>query len=321
MFLLKRHNTVGAAADAEKEEYVFRNPMDKHTFFHRNDAGVPIVSHIYSDDGDYEEAANEHKRPFISIFTSPDEIGKRYGVGVQMYFEFIKYLIKCNMLLTLASCISFIPHVIDVSDNDPTVQDIFYLSAYAPKLYPAWVVSVSVSIILWAYFGFRFTKWANKFMENEQEIADVMEEQGSVATDIIEENRMIPPSQLPARLFASWFIFGCTLGGSGYITYLISLQDDGSSAYVSFAIAFFVTAVNFVWKRMCYVLTNIEKQQTWTGYWKSNITKQFSFKFTNIIVLYVAKKIAIGSNSSCIIRSLGSQYFYLVMFELVVSVE
>lgn len=303
-------------------------------------------------DGADAEAANEHRRIHYPMSVNREVLGNRFGVGIYLYFDFLMYLIGTNIILLILGVISFGIHV----NNDKwgnlegksygRFSFFFYDDEIWKHSHGQWLWIDIVSILCWFLFGpfysFRIQRY---FRQREQtndggvDLVEVNLEEYIDAEDFIKTNEHVTPIERRYRIFVSYIIFVCVLAASSIATFFLvvvstsrRVEDlDSSSILLSAIIAMFMTMVNMAWKRVCVILTRLEKHQTWTKFRQHNTLKFFLFKMLNVLTMYASRVLVpricphitsirgFCNNTSCLTSSVGVQLLFILVFDLTVQ--
>eukprot|EP00163_Fabomonas_tropica_P017762 TRINITY_DN3150_c0_g2_i10.p1 TRINITY_DN3150_c0_g2~~TRINITY_DN3150_c0_g2_i10.p1 ORF type:complete len:209 (-),score=40.93 TRINITY_DN3150_c0_g2_i10:423-1049(-) len=74
-----------------------------------------------------------------------------------------------------------------------------------------------------------------------------------------------------------------------------------------------------MWKQVCTRLTRFECHRTWSSFRKHNTIKFFAFKICNVLVLYVAKRLATEvDREKCVTTEIGQQFLFLILLDVIV---
>mmetsp|Transcript_6491 Transcript_6491/g.9990 ORF Transcript_6491/g.9990 Transcript_6491/m.9990 type:complete len:402 (-) Transcript_6491:765-1970(-) len=292
-----------------------------------------------------EDAANEHSWGDVPLCASPEEllINHRLGSGVMWYFKFSQFIIKYNLLLVIIALISWVPSLI----VGPRYEDMryrwpstWYLSTYDGKVYPAYVVAVTLMLLLTFCLGPAYRQYVMNYLTKQKELREKAAAQGGdvkwvedqfqgrygreqydfvdeTAVDWIEYDVPITTRYNRVGLYFSYFVMASILLLSGIITFYMqrAARQAGGNTLASFCIALFVSALGMTWEYMCYILTWVEKWAYWSDYWKSATIKVLLFKILNIFTVFLVKRIeyqADNSDGGCQLRDLGDQFLLLV---------
>lgn len=302
-------------------------------------------------DGADNEAANEHRRIHYPMSVNREVLGNRFGVGIYLYFDFLMYLIGTNIILLILGVISFGIHV----NNDDWRSDqrygrfsfFFYDDNLWKHSHKQWLWIDVVSIICWFIFGpfysYRIQRYFRRREQNADEggvdLGELNLEEYIDAEDFIKVNERVTPTERRYRILISYLVFIIVLGAATIATFFLvvvstsrQIQNlDSSSILLSAIIAMFMTMVNMAWKRVCVILTRLEKHQTWTKFRQHNTLKFFLFKMLSVLTMYASRVLAprlcpkisaiskFCNNSSCLTSSVGVQLLFILVFDLTVQ--
>ena len=135
--------------------YQNTNPRnsDSFTVIH-NSRGEAIIKH---DDTELDdEAENEHKKKKYSMNLSDNDVEKYFGIGIRLYFNFLKFLIKGNFALFLVSLFIVIPHINtsislnlkNVAGEKSNILDYLFISTLQEKDKPYWITFMVLTQII-----------------------------------------------------------------------------------------------------------------------------------------------------------------------------
>lgn len=298
-------------------------------------------------DGEDYEAANEHKRIHYPMSVSKDVLGKRFGVGIYLYFDYLMYLIGTNVVLLILGIVSFALHV----NNDDFVSVepygrfsfFFYDETLWSNSKTEWLWINIIACIFWFLFGPIYSKRIRSYFKKRDrdsvDIGEINFEEYIDAEDFIKANEHITHQGRICRIAMGYIVFVVVLGISTIATFFLVAMStskavvglDTSSILVSAIIAVFMTCVNMVWKRVCVWLTRLECHATWTKFRQHNTLKFFLFKMLNVLTMYASRILVpricphlpalrdFCSDTSCLTSTVGVQLLFLLVFDLTVQ--
>jgi hypothetical protein len=293
--------------------------------------GTPYFAPIAADMDD-EVAQNEHVRANMSVFAGKDDIIQRYGIGIWLYFDFIKFLALMNLIMFGIGLINWVPHMLERrSPLDPgeevpleeTDLDFLFASSYRRSMSRYYFPTTALGIVFGFCIGPLYYLRVRRFYAARAEVEHKRDEFAGTDVDIIRANVHYSPSQRSRRVLGSYLLFALSLAISGSFTFLITKAFSGSSASLtSFLASLVVSLSNYAWKRVCVRLTEAERHATWSRFRKHATVKFFGFKMLNMLVLYVAKELAGGvldtreATSVCVLAETGNQFFFLLLLDV-----
>lgn len=305
---------------------------------------------------DEDEAANEHKLERLPFRTPLDEIERRYGIGTRMYFDFLKYIIACNVLLFVVGFLNWVVFMASddaertvmcnypnqnftdrtgcneslVGDILPTYEGItrplqlwekLFVNAYTKDQLGSWAAFSAIAVVLWFSFGpvyfFLVRKTHKKTDEHDNEFALSGED-----VDVIPGNEHVPRVQRFVRITVSYSVFFALIAGSAAGIYFMQQWGTNSNVQTSFWLSLIVTIVisgiNMAWTLLCNFFVTFEKHRTWAAHRKHHTVKLYAFKIINVTVMYAALQWAFSSAYACPLQDAGVKFFLLVVMDLFV---
>lgn len=305
---------------------------------------------------DEDDAAQEHALKRLPFNISLDEIEKRYGIGTRLYFDFLKYIIMCNVILFAIAFVNWSIFMAS-SDSDRTVMCNFpnmnfdyrvgcncttpivcpgsfykgvtrplfiweklFISAWTSSQSLSWLVLSAVVMALWFIFGIAYGLSAllHRHVDDHDNVYDLSGDEA----DRIVENEEVSRTEHFVRYSVSTFIFAFLIGASAAGIYFI--QRWGTQTYVktSFWLSIVVTGIiatiNLLWSFICAALVSFEKHHTWSSHRKNHMIKLYLFKIINVTVMYAALQWAFAQPHSCPLQDVGVKFFLLIILDLFV---
>ncbi len=120
-------------------------------------------------------AATEHDRSAVGFSSSKTQLGDRFGVGIYLYFDFIRYITATNIVLLIlgtgklskqqylyivTALANTIPHLLHdgfkSSKNGISIPFYwnFYISTYTPDTHQLWELTTVIAFVVWFLFGY-----------------------------------------------------------------------------------------------------------------------------------------------------------------------
>jgi len=125
-------------------------------------------------------------------------------------------------------------------------------------------------------------------------------------------------ADLFCRRFVSIIVFLIGIAIQIIVNYYLTRAEQGETNIgVNFAISFVAVILNTVYTFMALALTEYEKHQYMSSAIRWTTLKLFLFKIANIMTVFAAKDY--NSNTDCVYKLLGSQFFTLWFVELFVG--
>lgn len=266
-----------------------------------------------------DEAANEHKVEKLSFFVSMDEIERRYGIGTRLYFNFLKYIMITNAIL---SVLSSVPYFYFLSNKEgPLTQNDAFISGYSRDEWGLWLGINILQIVMWFTFGPVYFLYIKKRLENAKvQDHDNIYNLTGMALDEIKDNVHFTSTQRFWRRVGSYFIFILLIGVSGGITYLIQWLGRETAgeifSVVNYVVTFSVVTINFFFQTISVKLVQLEKHKTWSLFRKHHTIKLIAFKIINVCAMYAALSFSFQRNGRCIYFDAGSKFVSLILIDL-----
>ncbi|KAH3766386.1 hypothetical protein Pelo_1771 [Pelomyxa schiedti] len=122
----------------------------------------------------------EDKVPRLRFFCSLSEIAERYGVGVYLYFDFLRFVMILNFIVSVLVLCNWVPQVA-MYDIDTVADNLeaLFVSGYPPTLLIVWQVTSGVACGTVALFGFLYVIHARNVQKSSPE-AEKPPEQNSL---------------------------------------------------------------------------------------------------------------------------------------------
>eukprot|EP00026_Physarum_polycephalum_P006587 Phypoly_transcript_06635.p1 GENE.Phypoly_transcript_06635~~Phypoly_transcript_06635.p1 ORF type:complete len:520 (+),score=74.89 Phypoly_transcript_06635:157-1716(+) len=331
---------------SKKEEVKDSLPPGYTVGYSKNGHPYLVKLGTESTDGADQEAADEHKRIRYPMSVSRETLGKRFGVGIYLYFDYLMYLIATNFVLLVLGVVSFAIHADrdswDGMENYPygRFSFFFYDKATWKNSKTPWLWINIAACLCWFLFGpiysIRIRRYFKKRKNENLDIGEINLEDYIDVEDFIKGNEHITHQGRICRIALGYIIFVIVLAVSSIATFFLVVlstsrriqQLDTSSLLVSAIIAVFMTAVNMAWERVCVWLTKMEGHATWTKFRQHNTLKFFLFKMLNVLIMYASRVLVpricphipsvrnYCNNSSCLASTVGVQLIFLLFFDL-----
>eukprot|EP01113_Clastostelium_recurvatum_P027788 TRINITY_DN3362_c0_g1_i2.p1 TRINITY_DN3362_c0_g1~~TRINITY_DN3362_c0_g1_i2.p1 ORF type:complete len:507 (+),score=104.12 TRINITY_DN3362_c0_g1_i2:162-1682(+) len=321
-------------------EKAYRVPEGFNVHFSRD--GRPYLLRLSETDANDKEAVNEHKRVHLPLSCSREELGRHFGVGIYLFFDFLWFLCWTNAFLVLVSLGNFIPHVLyDRSDVlapaglDRVWDRAFLLSYISPLNSLPWVITNAVMLISSFLFGPIYSIRVKKYLRRHdlEDLDDALD-----VEDFIADNQRISRKSKVVRMSFSYIVFVILLAISSAVSFLIvylANQYLGKiytyAQYASIISAAIVAVVivftNFIWQRLCQYLNRLERHHTWSSFRTHLTLKYFLFKLLNVLIMYlsrwVVKRYFMVDNSAstvdCVLYGVGDQFLFIILFDMTAS--
>eukprot|EP01125_Pyxidicula_operculata_P001201 TRINITY_DN11139_c0_g1_i1.p1 TRINITY_DN11139_c0_g1~~TRINITY_DN11139_c0_g1_i1.p1 ORF type:complete len:559 (+),score=66.55 TRINITY_DN11139_c0_g1_i1:39-1715(+) len=235
----------------------------------------------------------------LGLCSKKSLLGKTFGEGIYLYFDFIRYTTITNLILAILMMVNIVAHFyydgFKVSTNPRETLRNFFTSSYGPETFYYWMGSMIAASFSTFLFGPALSlriKWRFKRLfhhhdhEDKFEIADL---------DVIkdEAGNVLNPKERgnTCRKITSFTLFGCMVIISIFLGGILNMAqltlDD--SLIVTVGLSFFLLVSNWIWWKACDLLTKLEGHYTWTSYRKYLTTKFFIWKVLNLSTIFLSR--------------------------------
>ncbi|KAH3756384.1 DUF590 family protein [Pelomyxa schiedti] len=241
---------------------------------------------------------DKHRPKFCA---SKKSLGKYFGIGVELYFRFLLFIILGNCLTVLAVLPNVIPHfLIDVDSSDWAISSLFnfgeiynkrklfYLSSYTEDTFYFWFASTLLIGLSWFFYGWGYFRFMQHFLSTR----NVVEfDEHNFVEEIIPQNSHVSKYNRAFRFSFSIIVFISMLGISCGCTFGLTIIEKNvmSSTLASMGISLVITAVRLIWTQIAVLLNIFERHSTWSAYKSHLLFKWFSFKVLNLVVVYISR--------------------------------
>jgi Calcium-activated chloride channel len=293
--------------------------------------GVPFLRRIDGESSEEDlvgddEAMNEHKIDKLPLFVHLDEIEKRFGFGTRIYFNFLKFVMVTNTVLTVFAGIHYIAYLGMRPEGEFGAKDLF-VSAYPNDMLATWMTFSIFAIVAWfcfpAVYWFYITRRIEKehFQDHDNEYAF-----SGMGMDLIKENQHFTSTERFVRRTISYGAALLLLGISVLATYFIqqwgnTKAEAGNILNLwNYFVAGTVALVNFIFQFISRPMTALEKHKTWAVFRKHSAIKMITFKLVNVTAMYAAKAFAFveAGEARCGLEDMGSQFLAIIIMDAVV---
>lgn len=275
-----------------------------------------------------EAAGKEHERRELPLNCSMIDMAREYGLGIFLYFDFVKFLGWSNMALFIICLSNIVGHwYADPLDGSSvpitSIWEYFYISSYGPETWLIWRWTIFLCVIANFLTGPAYLFHVKHYfvilsrVDTEDKFAGV--------EDTIDANKGVSVTKHTIRLTLSYVIFAAAMTFSIWLNVrLISLGQtlEGQSA-LSLANSTFIIIMNALWKKSCVWLTQFELHWTWSSFRAHNTLKFFAFKIINVASLFFIKAVVITESLStdatrCTLTAIAVQFVTLLLMEYTV---
>ncbi|KAH3742864.1 DUF590 family protein [Pelomyxa schiedti] len=296
---------------------------------------------------EFEVASSEPEKA-LSLFCDLKDIEDRYGVGTFLYFDFLRFLMLGNLLITCAVMANWIPHVIERHDILGDNLEILFVSGYSDNLLWVWEVTSVVAFLLAAIFGFLYIiRIRNIHKRSYQEVEsyeknslwefDLMS-QSPEEMGFIEKNMRVNSCSKFFRTLLSYFLFIIWTALSALVLIImvvVQLRNAPITTYVyeetieyytiSITVWDYVISVSlfvlcFIGKKVCAMLTHLERHKRRLTHSKHKTFKNFTYKVVLVSAVYWAQWLRLSDTDNlCPMRTSGIKFLSLAMTDLTVG--
>ncbi|ORZ38865.1 hypothetical protein BCR44DRAFT_1483156, partial [Catenaria anguillulae PL171] len=285
------------------------------------------LQHAKSNDELRTQAAvNEHARVDYPMSMSEHELGARFGVGVELYFAFIRFTVVANVVLALLSLVVYLPKLtIDQHkwDGFGTLFSISFTRTITDFWKTANILQIIGSFIIpgvyWLHQGRMLAQARNEGRIKRHEGKFFV-----TADNVIRENVGVPWHELLWRRSLSFLLYvGLTalvyFGTAGLQSYSVNSQqsrmdEDGPDfvALTDWGISTLLTLINMLSMFICYRLTDFERYRFRERAWQISIAKAFLFRGVTTVAFFQA----IYTSDPC---AGGVKFFTLLITDLLIG--
>ncbi|KNE54626.1 hypothetical protein AMAG_00589 [Allomyces macrogynus ATCC 38327] len=268
-----------------------------------------------------DQAANEHVRELVPLMVTEQELKERYGVGIQRYYKFIRFIVGANLFLALFGLVVWLPHVM-ASETSNFFGGLFTIS-FGSQFTSFWRGAGITQCVLWFLLpgAYLLLFRADPDAERETEHYDTEE-------NIIPQNRNVPFYQLVMRRTFTSTVFVLMVIGSYLLTETLQNistrnreaeknepgggSSSGTLRLMDWGISMALTMINFASAFVINQLTVFDRFKTRDHTWKAAIIKLFLFRVIGVIAFYQA----IYQADPC---SGGVKFFTLLISDLLLG--
>lgn len=305
----------------------------------QNHQNAELEDEQKAKDAEALEAENEWADMHDTPLCIPNEdLTIKLGRGFARYFTFIRAMIVFNIVLTLISLISVIPHIIEGLDREATEQQlgfpqVLYLSSYSEKNFGVWIASNVLALIAMLLLGPLYRMYVVHLQSRDRdgyvedpfqgnyniEAADCVDKiEYKGANGFFQENGR--PKHRSLRLTISLTLFIGILAGQGFlIAWLQGLLDGEGNETTALILATVIKLVAIVFKFVCQKLTTIEGHAYISQFRQWECFKVFVFKVANVCVLYYVTRRTQFEGDGCLLEAMSYQFFYLLLMDIAIN--
>lgn len=258
----------------------------------------------------------------LGVFCSLDDIERRYGAGMRLYFSFVKFVFCSNILLCICGVIGWSIFLADPNKPSGFLWTDFFVSSYLQSNYWFWpniVIFISLWLVVPAYF--LWERYAFKRIIPKEKLEQ---------NDVILENLHFTANYYWAIGATATL---CALGIASAVFYgLIEAQRYVStSVEANNVIVFNLTAnslmsipvslsfviCNAVWDKVSFFVTQREHNRTWFRFRLSQALKLIVFKVATATVLYAMIATLLPSGSGCLMQNSGINFVVSIFIDII----
>eukprot|EP01133_Synstelium_polycarpum_P007744 gene7744-9075_t len=302
-------------------------------------SGVPFLSSPdlvdFVDPVD-ELAAHEHTKHNLTMGCSINDIESKFGIGIYLYFDFLRFCIFINAVLLAGVLVNLVPHLYYETSAGAfkgySIRDAVFVTinlasyvARETRLLYYWSTfgCIVLSFLMGPIYAWRINRYFRK-----RSLLDF--EDGFEHDDEIKENITVSHGSRLFRYLVSNTIFVLLIGLSAVCTiFVLKTVNDykimTNILTTSLVSAVIIRVINVIYEFICLYLTHFEKHRTWTNFRNHNTLKLFVFKVINVLVLYLLRdKIFRGLTNETIIEGcplidVGSQFLFILVLDLTIQ--
>jgi hypothetical protein len=266
---------------------------------------------------------------------SSEEVSKRFGDGIEAYFNYCRVLLITNSVTMLLQVMVYIVYASKESPqyNQRRWYNEFFITSFKPgNEYDLWM-AVNITCVVVSALTLPAVLYRKKKKEEASELirhpalSSAVQRDDSEVTDMIvrycDDGTIDVSSHFRTagyraiRIFFSVFFFCALLTVQVVVSYYITKAEDTSSdPAVAFVIALVVAGLNLIYGLVADLLTEMEKPNTMRVFKISNTFKLLLFKLCNVITVYAAKNFS--HVKECAYDVIGQQFLYILLVDMTV---
>ncbi|EGG17168.1 DUF590 family protein [Cavenderia fasciculata] len=278
-------------------------------------------------------AAEEHQKHNLTMRCTTQQIEEKFGIGIYLYFDFIKFCLLINSILLCGVLINVVPHLYYENDvslfKDFTSTDMVFVAInlasyihddYKQLYYWSTVGTIILSFLMGPIYALKVHHYFKK-----QKLEDF--EDGFTGDDVIRGNERVSSRSRAFRFAVSYSVFIILIGISAICTVYVlktvnNYQFLANILTTSLVSAIILRVINVIYEFMCLYLTKLEGHRTWTNFRNHNTLKLFVFKVINVLVLYILRDKIFRDitdqvvQAGCPLIDVGSQFFFILLMDL-----
>jgi len=303
-----------------------------------------------AEEEDYE-AVFEHNPKRESFLLPLDEIEQRFGKGTRLYFNFLKYIILCNVINLVLGLINtaFFAASDDAGrtvmcnypnlnftwrngckEGEPvlrrlTLYEKLFVGSWTTDQRTSWFGLSVATFVLWYLYGPIYALVIGRAQKSKQMGVDAVDDENDrlyVETDRIKENEGYSTTNRVLRQIATTALSVTMIVAGVLINYhvqLVANRDDISSNTIySFAMSAVVAIINTIWTSSVSFIVDFEHHRTWSGARQNYLVKLYLFKIVNVTANYAALNYAFADPYSCPMQQTGAKFITLIILDLFV---
>ncbi|KAL0220143.1 hypothetical protein P9112_005796 [Eukaryota sp. TZLM1-RC] len=280
------------------------------------DGGPASYSPTTNDDtGDKDKKLSK-----LGISSSLRSIRRHHGIGISLYFSFIKFLYFYCLYFVLSGLLVLIPSLLQY--NTSNFPDLNFRGIYAeilehttsyegiatlPLLFSSaryygeirWIFLLSIVTNAALTFALPFRYLVHhEITLSKYEKEDRNTCQGSLLSrsrsvkntsfDVITDNKNIHWLIRSVRLFVGFILWLLTLVISSIVNWItISRLADAPLGQI--LVSSYVVCSNYMWKKLAKKIVDFEKHKTWTGKYAARLFHVYVLKLAQVCVLYLSR--------------------------------
>jgi hypothetical protein len=286
-------------------------------------------------------------RKRLTMACSLKDIEEEYGLGMYLYFDFLRFMFVFNLVLLAVLLINWIPHVVRHHNPATDGLDIFFVSGYGAENHTLWAVTTTVAFGLALALGWVYPLRVRQVVRSrdttgvsgqdlwELDSMNILPEQ----MGMIERNLRLSDWSRGLRMVVSYLLFALGMALCAAVMALLVFRQvwkvdlntwipDTRIYYYTpitwwdFAVAAMLTVLDFLGKRLAGWLTHLERHKRRLTHSKHKTFKLFVFKVVLVCTLYVARRVAANiynQRRECPMRPEAIKFFTIVLSDLTIG--
>jgi len=302
------------------------------------------------EEEDYE-AVFEHNPKRENFFIALDEIEQRFGKGTRLYFNFLKYIILCNVV---SLCLGLINTAFFVASDDASrtvmcnypnlnftwldgckadepilrplsMYEKLFVGSWTTDQKVSWLVVTGITIALWYISGPLYAVAIGGAQKTKRMGVDAVEDENDrlyIETDRIKENEKYSTMNRVLRQVGTTTFSVLMIALGVFLNYYlqtVSNEDTiANNNIYSMAMSAVVAIINTIWTSSVAFIVKFEHHRTWSRLRTHYLVKLYLFKILNVSANYAALSYAFTDPYSCPMQQSGAKFVTLIILDLFV---